>query len=121
MGDQKLSLEELLKDIDAQADGADEEEIREMANRKELETAKFKLSDKDGDGLLILMSFPRCSIPRQTMRSSSSRPRPHSRRRTRMVTASSRRKSFGRATPLTARTQGCPTRRRKTLRSSTRT
>jgi len=61
--DQKLSLEELLKDIDAQADGADEEEIKEMANRKELETAKFKLSDKDGDGLLDLDELPALFYP----------------------------------------------------------
>jgi len=61
--DQKLSLEELLKDLDAQAEGADEEEMKNMVTKKELETAKFKLSDKDGDGLLDAEELPALFYP----------------------------------------------------------
>lgn len=61
--DQKLSLEELLKDLDAQAEGADEEEMKNMVRKKELETAKFKLSDKDGDGLLDAEELPALFYP----------------------------------------------------------
>lgn len=61
--DNRLSLEELLKDIDAQSDGADEEEMKEMANRKALEQAKFKAADKNGDGELDLEELPALFYP----------------------------------------------------------
>merc|ERR1719389_877132 len=61
--DQKLSLEELLKDVEAQAEGADEEEMKEMAGRKELETKKFKAADGDGDGLLDIKELPALFYP----------------------------------------------------------
>jgi len=50
--DGRLSLEEHLNDIHNQADGGDEEEMKELANRKQVETAKFHAADSNGDNVL---------------------------------------------------------------------
>lgn len=50
--DGRLSLEEHLQDIHNQADGGDEEEMRELAQRKEVESAKFRAADENGDQVL---------------------------------------------------------------------
>ncbi|CAK9049664.1 Reticulocalbin-1 [Durusdinium trenchii] len=50
--DGKLSLQEHLNDLHQQADGGDEEELKELENRKEVETAKFKAADADKDNVL---------------------------------------------------------------------
>lgn len=60
--DSKLSLEELLKDLDS-ADTADEEERKEMKISKEFETAKFKAADKNGDGQLDAEELPALFYP----------------------------------------------------------
>jgi len=52
--DGKLSLEEHLSDIKAQSDGSDEAEQKEVNHRVEVETAKFKVADSNGDQLLDL-------------------------------------------------------------------
>lgn len=59
--DGKLSLEELLKDMDMQSD--DESEHEEMKERKELETTKFKAADKDGNGELSVEELPAMFYP----------------------------------------------------------
>merc|ERR1719487_1298314 len=48
--------------MDMQADG-DEEEMKEIANRKELEKEKFKAADKDQSGLLSLQELPALFYP----------------------------------------------------------
>lgn len=50
--DGKLSLEEHLNDIQNQADGGDEEEMKELENRKRIEAQKFRAADRDGDQYL---------------------------------------------------------------------
>eukprot|EP00437_Effrenium_voratum_P010789 CAMPEP_0181440938 /NCGR_PEP_ID=MMETSP1110-20121109/23240_1 /TAXON_ID=174948 /ORGANISM="Symbiodinium sp., Strain CCMP421" /LENGTH=271 /DNA_ID=CAMNT_0023564787 /DNA_START=61 /DNA_END=873 /DNA_ORIENTATION=- len=50
--DGKLSLSEHLNDIHQQADGGDEEEIKEMEKRKNVETEKFRAADIDNDQAL---------------------------------------------------------------------
>lgn len=60
--DGKLSLEELLADMEQQADG-DEEEMKEIQARKDLEMQKFRASDKNGDGHLDLDELPALFYP----------------------------------------------------------
>jgi len=50
--DGKLSLQEHLNDLHQQADGGDDAEMKELDNRKSVETAKFKAADLDGDSVL---------------------------------------------------------------------
>lgn len=50
--DGKLSLEEHIADIKAEADKGDEEEQEELAHRIEVETAKFRAADRSGDDAL---------------------------------------------------------------------
>lgn len=50
--DGKLSLEEHLADIQSQADGGDEEEMAELKQRIEVETAKFQAADSNKDQVL---------------------------------------------------------------------
>ena len=50
--DGKLSLQEHLNDLHQQAAGGDEEELKELDGRKEVETEKFKAADADKDQLL---------------------------------------------------------------------
>merc|ERR1711982_84152 len=51
MGDGKLSLDELIKDMEQWGEDS-EEEKNEKTTRMEGEKQKFKLADADGDGLL---------------------------------------------------------------------
>eukprot|EP00929_Paragymnodinium_shiwhaense_P030414 TRINITY_DN17244_c0_g1_i1.p2 TRINITY_DN17244_c0_g1~~TRINITY_DN17244_c0_g1_i1.p2 ORF type:complete len:285 (-),score=109.35 TRINITY_DN17244_c0_g1_i1:122-976(-) len=50
--DGKVSLDEHVADIRTQADGGDEEEMKELAQRIELERQKFQAADGNRDGLL---------------------------------------------------------------------
>lgn len=50
--DGKLSLDEHLNDLANQADGGDDEEMKELEKRKVTETAKFQAADENGDGFL---------------------------------------------------------------------
>lgn len=61
--DGKLTLQEHLSDIHNQADGGDEEEIKEMEQRKQVETAKFKAADLNGDGFLDEKEAPALFYP----------------------------------------------------------
>jgi Ca2+-binding EF-hand superfamily protein len=61
--DGALSFEEHMKDIDSQADGADDEELRELAQRKDLEAEKFKAADDNGDGKLHSHELPGLFYP----------------------------------------------------------
>jgi Ca2+-binding EF-hand superfamily protein len=61
--DGTLSLEEHLSDIHNQADGGDEEEMKELEKRKEVESAKFKAADSNGDGLLDKAELPGLFYP----------------------------------------------------------
>merc|ERR1712066_353180 len=47
--DGKLTLEEHLNDIHNQADGGDEEEMKELEQRKRVESMKFAAADVNGD------------------------------------------------------------------------
>lgn len=58
-----VSLEEHLTDIVNQADGGDDEEIRELAERKILEEAKFHASDVNHDGVLDRFELPALFYP----------------------------------------------------------
>lgn len=60
--DGKLSVEELMKDMDMWSDD-EEEDQRESAMRKEVETAKFGAADKDKDGLLDVEELPALFYP----------------------------------------------------------
>jgi len=60
--DGKLSVQELLADMDQQADG-DEEEMKEIQARKDLEVQKFKIADKNGDESLDLDELPALFYP----------------------------------------------------------
>lgn len=61
--DGKLSLEELLKDMESWTDSAAEDDKQLLIKRQELEAAKFKLSDKDGDNLLDMEELPGLFYP----------------------------------------------------------
>ncbi|CAE7768498.1 RCN3 [Symbiodinium sp. CCMP2592] len=50
--DGKLSLQEHLNDLHSQADGGDEEELKELERRKAIETEKFLAADEDKDQAL---------------------------------------------------------------------
>jgi Ca2+-binding EF-hand superfamily protein len=50
--DGRLTLEEHLADVYNQADGGDEEEMKELEQRKQVETAKFAAADTNGDEFL---------------------------------------------------------------------
>jgi len=60
--DGKLSLPELLKDMDQWGEG-DEEDKKEAAARRELETAKFEAADANKDGLLDTQELPSLFYP----------------------------------------------------------
>jgi len=61
--DGRLTLDEHLSDIHNQADGGDEEEIKELEQRKQVETAKFKAADLDGNGFLDENEAPALFYP----------------------------------------------------------
>jgi len=61
--DGSLSLEEHLNDIHNQADGGDEEEMKELEHRKGVEGAKFKAADLNGDGQLDKNELPALFYP----------------------------------------------------------
>lgn len=61
--DGSLSLEEHLNDIHNQADGGDEEEMKELEHRKSIEAAKFKAADLNGDGNLDKNELPALFYP----------------------------------------------------------
>lgn len=61
--DGKLTLEEHLNDIHNQADGGDEEEMKELEQRKTVETAKFQAADVNGDGVLDESELPALFYP----------------------------------------------------------
>jgi Ca2+-binding EF-hand superfamily protein len=61
--DGQLSLEEHLSDIHNQADGGDEGEMKELENRKAVETAKFKAADTNADGHLDKNELPALFYP----------------------------------------------------------
>lgn len=60
--DGKLSLPELLKDMDSWGEEGEEDKAQ-AAKRKELETAKFKAADRDGNGLLDTEELPSLFYP----------------------------------------------------------
>merc|ERR1740123_2251606 len=61
--DGKLSLEEHLADIHNQAEGGDEEELKELEERKQLEAAKHRAADRNGDGFLDMDELPALFYP----------------------------------------------------------
>merc|ERR1719424_1612762 len=61
--DGTLGLEEHLKDIHSQADGGDEEEMKELERRKGVESAKFQAADTNGDGQLDKSELPALFYP----------------------------------------------------------
>lgn len=61
--DGKLSLEEHLSDIHNQADGGDEEEMKELEERKQVEARKFAAADVNGDGVLDAGEVPALFYP----------------------------------------------------------
>jgi len=61
--DGTLSMEEHLNDIHNQADGGDEEEMKELEHRKGVESAKFKAADSNGDGVLDKNELPALFYP----------------------------------------------------------
>merc|ERR1711972_568892 len=60
--DGKLSLEELLKDMD-QWGGESESDKAKSIERKDLESAKFKAADQDGNGFLDAEELPSLFYP----------------------------------------------------------
>lgn len=60
--DGKLSLDELIKDIEMWGDD-DEQDEKESATRKEAERAKFALADVDKNGLLDIEELPALFYP----------------------------------------------------------
>merc|ERR1712226_444695 len=60
--DGKLSLEELVKDMEQWGEG-DEDDKKEQERRKELEAAKFKVADENGDELLGPEELPALFYP----------------------------------------------------------
>eukprot|EP00443_Scrippsiella_acuminata_P010805 CAMPEP_0115288270 /NCGR_PEP_ID=MMETSP0270-20121206/62887_1 /TAXON_ID=71861 /ORGANISM="Scrippsiella trochoidea, Strain CCMP3099" /LENGTH=276 /DNA_ID=CAMNT_0002705373 /DNA_START=70 /DNA_END=900 /DNA_ORIENTATION=- len=61
--DGKLTLEEHLNDIHNQADGGDEEEMKELEERKKVEAAKFAAADVNGDKVLDIEEIPALFYP----------------------------------------------------------
>mmetsp|Transcript_30901 Transcript_30901/g.78121 ORF Transcript_30901/g.78121 Transcript_30901/m.78121 type:complete len:277 (-) Transcript_30901:79-909(-) len=61
--DGKLTLEEHLNDIHNQADGGDEEEMKELEMRKKVESAKFTAADVNGDQVLDHKEVPALFYP----------------------------------------------------------
>merc|ERR1711920_166671 len=61
--DGKLTLEEHLNDIHNQADGGDEEEMKELEQRKVVEKQKFAAADLNGDGFLDSHELPALFYP----------------------------------------------------------
>mmetsp|Transcript_67941 Transcript_67941/g.192513 ORF Transcript_67941/g.192513 Transcript_67941/m.192513 type:complete len:283 (-) Transcript_67941:64-912(-) len=61
--DGRLSLEEHLSDIHNQADGGDEEEMKELEQRKRVEAAKFQAADVNGDQVLDAKELPALFYP----------------------------------------------------------
>merc|ERR1719188_1624839 len=61
--DGKLTLEEHLNDIHNQADGGDEEEMKELEERKKVEAAKFAAADVNGDQVLDIEEIPALFYP----------------------------------------------------------
>mmetsp|Transcript_6278 Transcript_6278/g.12810 ORF Transcript_6278/g.12810 Transcript_6278/m.12810 type:complete len:284 (+) Transcript_6278:89-940(+) len=61
--DGKLTLEEHLNDISNQADGGDEEELKELEQRKKVEAAKFQAADLNGDSMLDASELPALFYP----------------------------------------------------------
>lgn len=61
--DGTLSLEEHLNDIHNQADGGDEIEMKELADRKTIEERKFRAADSNGDGHLDKSELPALFYP----------------------------------------------------------
>merc|ERR1719188_124817 len=59
--DGKLSLPELLKDMEQWGEG--EEDKKERDGRIELETQKFKIADENGDGFLEIKELPSLFYP----------------------------------------------------------
>merc|ERR1719198_2941818 len=60
--DGKLSLQELLKDMEQWGEEGEEDKA-EAAKRKELETAKFRAADTDSSGLLDAEELPALFYP----------------------------------------------------------
>lgn len=60
--DGKLGLDELLKDMEQWGEG-DEEDAKEAAQRRDLESEKFQAADVDGDRLLSLDELPALFYP----------------------------------------------------------
>jgi len=60
--DGKLNLEELLKDMDMQSEGSDED-AKEIMEKKETESQKFNLADNNGDGKLDVDELPSLFYP----------------------------------------------------------
>jgi len=61
--DGTLSLEEHLNDIHNQADGGDDEEMKDLADRKGVEERKFRAADTNGDGHLDKSELPALFYP----------------------------------------------------------
>lgn len=61
--DGKLSLAELMKDMDQWGEGGGDDDKKEAEMRKELETAKFKAADGNGDALLDINELPALFYP----------------------------------------------------------
>merc|ERR1719188_1584808 len=61
--DGKLTLDEHLNDIHNQADGGDEEEMKELEERKKVEAAKFAAADNNGDQVLDIEEIPALFYP----------------------------------------------------------
>jgi len=61
--DGKLTLEEHLNDLHNQADGGDEEEMKELEMRKKVESAKFTAADVNGDQVLDHKEVPALFYP----------------------------------------------------------
>jgi Ca2+-binding EF-hand superfamily protein len=60
--DGKLSLEELLKDMDQWGEESEADKAKNV-ERKDLESAKFKAADQDGDGFLNVEELPSLFYP----------------------------------------------------------